>query len=91
MTVRIRIPANLREFTERQGTVEVNGSQVNEALQSLIEAYPGLREKLLASDGQLQSFINLFVGDRSVRELEGLATELSPGATLLIVSALAGG
>ncbi len=91
MTVRIRIPSNLREFTDHQANVEVNGSRVDEVLQSLIAAHPALQDKLLTPDGQLQSFINLFVGDCSIRELDGLASQVAPGSSLMIISALAGG
>ena len=91
MSVRIHIPANLRNFTDGQSSVQVEGDSVAESLRELSNRYPSLRDKLLAPGGELHSFVNLFVGDRSIRDLDGLATTLAHGDTLLIVPALAGG
>ena len=91
MTVRIRIPSNLRELTQQQGVVEVSANTVGGALQELVASYDSLEGKLLSSTGELHSFVNVFVGEHNIRDLQGLATELAAGQTVLIVPALAGG
>lgn len=91
MTTQIRIPSNLRELTERQGEIEVTADSVEAAIRELVASFPRLDGKLLSPKGELHSFLNIFVGERNIRDLQGLATEIPAGQTLTIVSALAGG
>lgn len=91
MTVHVHIPSSLRESTGQQSQVEVSAATVGAAMQQLVDNYPGLDGKLLSASGELHSFVNVFIGDRNIRELQGLATGLANGQTLLIVPALAGG
>ncbi len=91
MAIRVQIPSNLRLFTEQQSQVEMAGETVGQVLAALIDHFPELGPKLLGADQQLHSFIQIFIGDRSIRELDELETHLADGQTLLIVPALAGG
>ncbi len=91
MTVRIRIPANLRQFSGGQAVVETQSQNVGAAIESLVEQWPGLRDKILDSEGQIHSFLNVFVGHRDIRDLNGVATALASNDELLVVPALAGG
>ena len=91
MTVQIRIPSNLRELTEQQGEIVVTANTVRSAIAELVANFPGLEGKLLSPMGELHSFLNIFVGERNIRDMQGLATDISAGQTLLIVTALAGG
>lgn len=91
MTVRVHIPANLREFTDGRSSVELSGDCVQVTLSELTARYPLLHDRLLSSSDELHSFVNVFVGGRSIRDLDGLQTSLAAGDTLLIVPALAGG
>ncbi len=91
MPIHIRIPSNLRELTEQQGEIEITANTVEASIQELVASFPRLEGKLLSPAGELHSFLNIFVGERNIRDLQGLATEVPAGQTLLIVSALAGG
>lgn len=91
MTIRIHIPANLREFTGGLSTVEATGENVGEALRELCTSHPSIRHRLLSANDHLHSFVNVFVNGHSIRDLEDLNTKLTEGASLLIVPALAGG
>jgi molybdopterin converting factor small subunit len=46
---------------------------------------------VLGPEGELRSFVNVFVGSRDVRALAGLATPLADGDVLAIIPAVAGG
>lgn len=91
MTTQIRIPSSLRELTEQQAEIEVTANSVEAAIEELVDSFPRLEGKLLSSSGELHSFLNIFVGERNIRDMQGLATVIPSGQTLLIVSALAGG
>lgn len=91
MTVKVRIPTQLRVLTAGDGEVAVDGATVRDVLGALDSAYPGLGERVLDEEGRLRRFVNLFVADEDVRFLDGLETEVSDGQTLSIVPAVAGG
>jgi sulfur-carrier protein len=91
MSLTVRIPTQLRPLTGGAGEVEVEGSTVGDALKALDAAHPGMADRLFDEAGNLRRFVNVFVADEDVRFLDGLATPVSPGQTLSIVPAVAGG
>ncbi|MDR3336574.1 MAG: MoaD/ThiS family protein [Treponema sp.] len=90
MAVSILIPTALRAFTDRNSEVSVEGAAVGEAIAALAEKYPDIRQHLY-KEGELRSFINIFVGETNIKNLQGLDTALSPGAEIMLVPAIAGG
>jgi molybdopterin converting factor small subunit len=91
MAVTIQIPTALRNFTDRQGEVRVEGGTVGAAIAALAEQYPDIRQHLYQDDGGLRSFINIFAGDTNIKKLQGLDTPLADGTVLMLVPAIAGG
>src|SRR5574337_365863 len=90
-TVKIRIPPPLRGYTTGRSEVEVAATTVGEALAALGAAHEGLLARILTPEGTQRQFVNLFVGERNVRELAGLATPLTTGDVIAIIPAVAGG
>src|SRR5574337_369484 len=90
-TVKIRIPTPLRGYTTGRSEVEVAATTVGEALAALGAAHEGLLARILTPEGTQRQFVNLFVGERNVRELAGLATPLTTGDVIAISPAVAGG
>jgi molybdopterin synthase sulfur carrier subunit len=91
MSVTVRIPTQLRTLTGGAGEIETDGASVGEVLKALDAAHPGLAERLFDDSGNLRRFVNVFLADEDVRFLEGLETPITPGQTLSIVPAVAGG
>lgn len=91
MTATVRIPTPLRPVTGGNSTVRVTGSTVREVVMQLDAAHPGIAERLLADDGRIRRFVNVFVDDTDVRFEQGLDTEVPDGATVSIIPAVAGG
>ncbi|MDQ2696099.1 MAG: MoaD family protein [Pseudomonadota bacterium] len=89
--VTVRIPTPLRAYTQGAAQVGAEGATVGEVLQTLTRRHQGLGERILDADGQLRNFVNLYLGGRSVRSLDGLDTAVSDGDVLSIVPAVAGG
>ncbi len=90
-TATIRIPTPLRSFTAGAGEVSVEGSTVGEALQVLSERHAGILERVLDAEGQVQGFVNIYLGSRNVTALGGLDAPLPNAAVISIVPAVAGG
>lgn len=89
--VEVRIPPQLgREFgAQRWETVDA--ATVGGLIAALEARFPGLGAQLTEPDGQVRGWINIFIDEREVRSLDGLATPLRAGAKVYIVPALGGG
>ncbi|HBK78929.1 MAG TPA: molybdopterin synthase sulfur carrier subunit [Nitrospinae bacterium] len=91
MSVTVRIPTPLREFTQQQDAVELDGSTVKEVLGNLDAQFAGMRERLYGDDGKLRRFVNIYVNQEDIRFLKGEDTKVAEGDELSIVPAIAGG
>jgi len=87
----VRIPPVLRAAAGNQKQVDVTGSTVGEALDSLITSFPSLRDQLLTEDGSLNRFVNVYVNGRDVRYEQELATPVGEQDTVILLPAMAGG
>jgi adenylyltransferase/sulfurtransferase len=91
MAVTIVIPTPLRQFAGGKSEIEVEAATAGEALEKLTTEHAELRKHLYNDGGNLRNFVNVYVGDEDIRDLEGLETELKSGAEVLIVPSIAGG
>ncbi len=91
MAVKVIIPAPLRPFAGKQASIDVSGRTVAEALDALTGRYEGLRRHLYADGGRLRSFVNVYVNEDDIRNLEKAQTPLQDGDTITIVPSIAGG
>ena len=88
---KIIIPTPLRKFTDNQSAFETQGRTVSEAMNDLTDKYQDLRQYLLDHDGQVKSFVRVYLGDEDINTLQREATELSEDSVVSIVPAIAGG
>jgi adenylyltransferase/sulfurtransferase len=88
---KILIPTPLRQYAEKLDAVQVTGSTVGEALNTLTGKYSDLRRHLYSDEGKLRSFVNVYVNDEDIRYLQKEATPLKDGDTVSIVPSIAGG
>jgi len=87
----LRIPTPLRAYTGGNNEIMVRGSTVGEALNDLVTIYPALRPHLYNGEGVLRPFVNLFLGENNVKDLQGLATPVGDDDRLLLIPSIAGG
>jgi MoaD family protein len=91
MTVQVKIPTVLRKHTEGQAQIEARGSTIAELVEDIAGRFPEFKAKVVADDGQLHRFINVYANDEDIRYLDGLETKVSDGDTVSILPAVAGG
>ena len=91
MAIKVQIPAPLRPLTGGAQEVEVEAGDVAGLIEGLESRHKGLRERLCDTEGNLRSYVRIFVNDEDVRSLQDKATPLKPGDTVAIVPAIAGG
>jgi MoaD family protein len=90
MSVTVKIPTQLRAATGGESQVEVEGSNVGEALDAVFAAYGDLRERI-TEDGTLRRFVNVYVEGEDIRFQQGLETAINEGDEVTILPAVAGG
>ena len=87
----IIIPTPLRKFTNQKTRLEFDGSNVKEAIEELAVNFPDLKKHLIDENGQLRTFVNIFVGDNDIRDLQKGETKVSADSVVSIIPAIAGG
>lgn len=83
--VSIHIPQVLRSFAGGHEEITASGDTVGEVIDALGHEYPAIRSYLISSAGELQSGVAVFLGPRSVREMQGLATPIDLEEVISIV------
>lgn len=91
MPIAIQIPTPLRQYTDDEAEVVVEGATVGEVMSSLVNRHSGLKPHLYTEQGELRSFVNLFLNDEDVRYLERENTAVQQGDQLAIIPSIAGG
>lgn len=91
MSIKIQIPTPLRRFTGNEGEISVEADTVGAALGRLVETHPNLKRHLYSEEGELRSFVNVFLNDEDVRYLDRQQTAVRAGDTLTIIPSIAGG
>jgi molybdopterin converting factor small subunit len=87
----LRIPSPLRPYAGGQQQIEVSSADVAGALDELVTAHPELKKHLFNEQGELRQFVNIFVNDENVRDLQGLQTAVKASDALMILPSIAGG
>ena len=74
-----RLPPVLRPMAGGARTVEAGGDSLRAALEDLTGQHPALRSRLLDDDGEINTFVNVYVEGEDVRVRGGLDTPLHAG------------
>ena len=87
----LRIPTPLRTYADGQTDVTLPGSTVGELMNNLVVQYPSLRPHLFSSEAQLRPFVNLFLNEDNIKDLQGMDTPLKESDRLTLIPSIAGG
>jgi sulfur-carrier protein len=91
VSVQVKLPTIMRSATGGEAVVDGTGRTLREVLADLESRYPGLTRNVLADDGALHRFVNVYLNDEDVRYLGALETEVNEGDVVSILPAVAGG
>ena len=80
-------PVLLRLFPGCPRRVELAAATVGEAIDRLDARWPGLRDRLCDSTPRIRRYVNVFVAGERV----SLATALSPGTEIIVMTSVSGG
>lgn len=79
----LRILAPLRAYA--------SGAGVSEALSDLTTQHSVIKLHLFNGNDELRSFVNLFIGQDDIEDLQGTATSIEDGEEIAFVPSIAGG
>jgi sulfur-carrier protein len=86
----IRVPPVLRDEAGGAREVEAAGANVRELLEDLTKRLPALGARVYG-DGEIRSFVNVYVDGEDVRTRDGLDTPVRDSSTVILLPAMAGG
>ena len=86
----VRVPPVLRAEAGGAREVEASGANVREVLEDLTARLPALGTKVYG-EGEIQSFVNVYVDGEDVRTRGGLETPVRDSSTVILLPAMAGG
>lgn len=87
----LRMPATLRSYTLGQSEISLQGETVGQMMDDLVAQFPALRTHLYNGEGGLRPFVNLFIGEQNIKDLQGLETALKADDRVLLLPSIAGG
>ena len=91
MGVLIEIPSALKQYVNNQDKIEVDGSSVEEVLDSLCSQFTELKPNLFDGDGKVRNFINVYLNDDDIRYADGIKSVVKDGDSIQIVPSISGG
>lgn len=87
----INFTSALKRFYPNLQPISIEGQTVADILKKLDATYPGLTDYLINEHGALRHHINIFIGDKMIRDRDCLSDEINKGDEILIFQALSGG
>ena len=87
----IIIPTPLRKFTNQQTRITVEGKTIKEPFSDLILNYPDVKKNLIDENEKIRGFVNIFLEDEDIRNLQEEETIIQPNSVISIIPAIAGG
>jgi len=85
------IPTPLRKFTNNTARLQVSPGTIHSTFRELTQNFPDLKKHLLDEDGNIRSYVNIFIGNDDIRDLQQADTAVKEDAVISIVPAIAGG
>ena len=91
MAVKVIIPTPLRAYAGKRASTDVQAGSVGGALAQLTTEFAELKKHLFTEQGELRSFVNVYLNDEDIRYLAKEQTVTKDGDTVSIVPSIAGG
>ncbi len=89
MSITVRIPSPLRQYTELKSEIELEGKTVAEVLESFKARFPDASSRFFSP--KTAHYMNLYLNDKDIRTLSNRETPVADKDVLSIVFAIAGG
>ena len=85
------VPPPYRGPTEGAERIEADGETVKACLEAVGQRYPGFLDQVVAPDGSVHRFVNLFLNGDELERASALDQAVAAGDEVEILAAIAGG
>ena len=91
--ISIELPRALADLADGRTSITLEEAcpTVGDALDALARESAAIVDRVVDERGRIRPHVNVFVGEESVRFLQGLQTPLGPDARIMIIAAVSGG
>ena len=90
VAVKVNLHVTLRQFTNGQEMIEVDGKTVGECLKNVVKKYPAMESSIFGKNGKLSNIVEIYVNLQSAYPNE-LAKQVKDGDEIHVTMMLAGG
>jgi molybdopterin converting factor small subunit len=89
--VEVNFPPQFSKFIYDIKTFEFEGDNVSDFINKLEFTFGNIRERLLDNEGNVRPYINVFIGQKSIKSLQGLNSVIREGEKISLLLSRAGG
>lgn len=92
MTIRVHLAGHLGNYTKRSVDIEIpKANDVFDLLMRLSAMFPDVRDRILDDQDKTRPYVNIFVNENNIRDLESERTKVTNGDEVYILPSVAGG
>ncbi len=92
MSIKIRLPALLREYVENKDCIDVSDvDTVRTALEKLSSVDKEMQRKIFNESGEIQGYLKVFLNNKDIVTGNGLDSSVTKGDEIFIIASIAGG
>lgn len=87
----ISLPSLMKYYVDDLLEVQVAGSTVSQAISDLTAHYPTIKTHIVDNQGKLRRYVNLFVNQENINNLDGLNTSIEESDKIILMPSISGG
>ena len=92
MAIKVHVAGHLRDYTNKAIDQEIlDAKDVFDLVLKLEARFPRIRERILDEHDRIRPFINVYVNEENVRDLDGERTKVGDGDIIYFLPSVAGG
>jgi len=91
MSVIIKIPADLRRYTNNKNSIKAIPGRFEDILKNISQKYPELAEKIIEKNGSMNGYIKFYIEGENPRIILNNNIEVKDGETLALFRLVPGG
>jgi len=92
LTIRIHVAGHLKDFTGESVDLEVQGARdILDVIMQLDARIPSIKDRILDEHDRTRPYINIYVNEENIRDLDGESTKANDGDVIYILPSVAGG
>jgi molybdopterin synthase sulfur carrier subunit len=92
LTIKVHVAGHLKDYTGESVDLEVQGAKdVLDVIVQLDARVPNIKDRILDEHDRTRRYINIYVNEEDIRDLEGESTKTEDGDVIYILPSVAGG